>query len=365
MGLRSADILGCFNTSYNQARHQFIRSAEEHGVAVTPLLNTFCKGASGERLFMDVATIENAHCNNVLIISCGTHGIEGYAGSAVQIGLLKAGIAEIVPRGTVCYLVHAVNPFGFSWQRRVNEDNVDLNRNFIDFSRPSPGSDEFSGFREFAAREIAEGRAADEVDAAARHLRKVGEKAYQRSLTMGQYIDQSAIYYGGRKPAWSNRVWRRFLGDVLPGKSLVVHMDIHTGLGRHGEETLIYTRSPEDPGFDLAGSCFGADDLLVPGGKVTPDVRGPIPSSFGEFEIDMPVIGVAPEFGTVPLNEMLSALMAENASWQSGYRSGPDRRATIKRMMECFCPDDPAWRLDVWQQFRRRVGQAVEYLENW
>ena len=30
-----------------------------------------------------------------------------------------------------CVLLHALNPFGFAWRRRVNEDNVDLNRNFL------------------------------------------------------------------------------------------------------------------------------------------------------------------------------------------------------------------------------------------
>ena len=364
MGFRSSDILDCFNTSYLQARNEFLRSAEERGVAVTPLRNTFCKGASGERLFMDVATVGGAHRNNVLIVSCGTHGIEGYAGSAILIGLLKSGITEVVPCGTVCFLVHAVNPFGFAHHRRVNEDNVDLNRNFIDFSRPPPSSDEFSKFQEFAALEIAQGRAEDDVRAGARYLEKVGGKRFQRALSMGQYVDQTAIYYGGRKPAWSNRAWRLFLDDVMPEMSLAIHMDIHTGLGPCRKESLIYTRSPRSPGFDLAGSCFGVDELLVPGDSLTPDVSGPIPSAFGKFEKDMPVIGVAPEFGTVPLNEMLSALMEENALWQAGCKGGPDRQAAIERMLNCFCPDDPEWRLEVWQHFKRRIDQVVEFLRN-
>lgn len=365
MSFRSSDILDCFPKSYLQARHAFVRCAAERGATVTPLHNAIGKGASDESLFMDVATLGRASGTNVIVVSCGTHGIEGFAGSAILVGLLKAGIAELLPRDTVCHLVHAVNPFGFSWHRRVNEDNVDLNRNFIDSFRPLPSSDEFCKFRDFASREIAERRATDDVEAAERYLREVGEHAYQRSLTMGQYVDKAAIYYGGREPAWSNRAWRRFLSDALPGKSLAIHMDIHTGLGPYGTETLIYTRSPQDPGFDLAGSCFGTDELLVPGENLTPEVSGPIPSSFGVYEKDMPVIGVAPEFGTVPLNEMLDVLIEENALWLSGCRSGPDRRATIGRMMECFCPDDRTWRLGVWRQFARRVGQAVEFLKHW
>lgn len=27
--------------------------------------------------------------------------------------------------------IHAVNPYGFAWRRRVNENNVELNRSFL------------------------------------------------------------------------------------------------------------------------------------------------------------------------------------------------------------------------------------------
>ena len=79
---------------------------------------------------------------------------------------------------------------------------------------------------------------------------------------------------------------------------------------------------------------------------------------------DMPVLGVAPEFGAVPLNEMLSALIGENAIWQAGNRSEPGRQAIVKRMMECFCPKDRDWRIRVWRQFKRRINQAIEFLNN-
>lgn len=78
----------------------------------------------------------------------------------------------------------------------------------------------------------------------------------------------------------------------------------------------------------------------------------------------MPVIGVPLEFGTLPLNEMLSVLMEENALWQTGCNGGTDRLATIEQMMNCFCPDDPEWRVEVWQQFKRRIDQVVEFLRN-
>ena len=220
MAFRTADILDCFSTAYETARQAFVSTAQSHGARVSSHLNPVGEGASGELLYMDIAELGDARGESSLIISSGTHGIEGYAGSALQIGLLRDGLTEILPHGTVCYLVHAVNPFGFSYKRRVNEDNVDLNRNFIDFSHSLPNSEDFRAFRDFADGKIAAGRVADEIDA-------------------------------------------------------------------------------------------------------------------GELYLQ-----------------------------QAGRRSGSTRRATIQRMMNCFCPDDPGWRADVWQQFRQRMNETVEFLKH-
>lgn len=364
MAFLPEDILGCYSASYDAARRAFLRAAEAQDAAVTSHLNPCGQGVSGEDLCMDIATVGSADADSALIVSSATHGIEGYAGSALQTGLLRDDIAESLPDNSACHLVHAVNPFGFSHCRRVNEDNVDVNRNFVDFSHPLEDSDDFLRFRAFAASEIEEGRAADDTEVAARYLAAEGEQRYQRALTLGQYSNSTAIHFGGREPTWSNRTWRGFLDQALPGRALTVHMDIHTGLGRFGQETLIYTRDPGARGYELACRCYGEDEMLIPGGALTPDVSGPIPSSFASFEGDAVVIGVAPEFGTVPLNQMLTTLIEENTLWHSECRGESERKASVERMMHCFCPEDTSWRIAIWRRFRRRIDQTIEFLND-
>ena len=53
-------------------------------------------------------------------------------------GCNARGIAAKLPEGLAHLAIHAINPYGFAWLRRVTEDNVDLNRNFVDFSEALP-----------------------------------------------------------------------------------------------------------------------------------------------------------------------------------------------------------------------------------
>lgn len=50
----------------------------------------------GAALTIDVALIGPANPVSVLIHSCGVHGIEGYAGSAIQLQLLEKMVKEVL-----------------------------------------------------------------------------------------------------------------------------------------------------------------------------------------------------------------------------------------------------------------------------
>ena len=53
---------------------------------------------------------------------------------------LRSGAAKRIPHGTAVMLFHAHNPWGFAHKTRVTEENVDLNRNFVDFDKPRPAN---------------------------------------------------------------------------------------------------------------------------------------------------------------------------------------------------------------------------------
>ncbi len=87
-------------------------------------------GPTGEDLTIDVASFSRDDMDRTLVVSSGVHGIEGFFGSAVQLALMERWALH-GPPSVRCLFLHGLNPYGFAWLRRFNEDNVDPNRNFL------------------------------------------------------------------------------------------------------------------------------------------------------------------------------------------------------------------------------------------
>ena len=115
-----------FSQDYAQARQGFLAAAAGRGLRAESALHPL-KGARGEDLAMDSVLLGSADSESLLIVTSGTHGVEGFCGSGCQRALL--GDDELLKRidaaKIAVLLVHALNPWGFSFLRRANEDNID------------------------------------------------------------------------------------------------------------------------------------------------------------------------------------------------------------------------------------------------
>ena len=145
-----------FARSYADARAKFLPAARARDLALDSQELPDLRGVEGEVLAMDVAVLGERETESVLVLTSATHGIEGYCGSGAQVGLLhdEEFVRAVQAAGVAVLMVHAVNPHGFSYGRRVNEDNVDLNRNFHDFAAPLPVNGK-SRIRLSASRQMA------------------------------------------------------------------------------------------------------------------------------------------------------------------------------------------------------------------
>ena len=128
-----------FSRSYSEAREKFQEAVAAAGGRAESFKHP-CSGPGGEELAADAAWFGPSDASRVLVLISGTHGVEGYCGSGAQIDWLRREEFKLLPADTGVLMIYAINPYGFAWSRRVNEDNVDVNRNWVDFSAPLPAN---------------------------------------------------------------------------------------------------------------------------------------------------------------------------------------------------------------------------------
>lgn len=133
-----------FSGSYAEAREKFLASAEALGGIIETHTNVAAGDLKGYPLATDIGYFGPKKPRCLILISSGSHGVEGFCGSGIQVGLLENNVVDLFPDGMGIFLIHALNPYGFAHCRRVNEDNVDLNRNFLDFSTATAPDDDRS-----------------------------------------------------------------------------------------------------------------------------------------------------------------------------------------------------------------------------
>ena len=138
-----------FSANYTEARNKFVAAATKAGGEIRSILNPNATGPENEALYTDVALFGDRGASKALVVVSGTHGNEGFCGSGCQIGYLEEGFISQHADDTVVVVVHAINPYGFANIHRVNEDNVDLNRNFVDHNQPYPDNSPYATLHDY------------------------------------------------------------------------------------------------------------------------------------------------------------------------------------------------------------------------
>lgn len=353
-------ITSYFSDTYQEARTKFLKAAKSAGGNIEHYHNPNL-GAENEELYTDVATFNMSGAKKILVLGSGTHGIEGFAGSGIQVGLLREGITNNLPNGVGLLFYHALNPYGFSHLRRFNEDNVDLNRNFIDHSKPySPneGYDELAWLIEPSSLSTWQNIKAKVALAWYRATK--GKQWLHTAISQGQYNHHGGIFFGGNAETWSNHTLRHIVKGHLSSASQVVLIDFHTGLGEYGEAEVITEARPGTPTYERMLRWWG-NRVKSPraGDSVSPPIRGSLKHGFARMFSDADVTAVSLEFGTSPLSEVLWALRAENYVHHHGGWVHSDAKKNKAELKRVFYPDNNDWKRAVWVQGREVVQQAL------
>ncbi len=341
-----------FSSTYTEARQRFLDAVRAAGAQIdSQVLNE--TGPEGEELAMDFAVFGPADADAAIVVVSGTHGPEGYTGSACQLGLITD--SDLFTRLSKhrLVLVHAHNPYGFAWMRRTDAENIDLNRNYVDFTGDLPGNPGYAELKgAFAPEDLDDPEAAA---ALAAYEEEHGKIAYMAAMMGGQRIDPNGLFYGGTKESWSNRTMTDGLRKHLAQQKTVCLLDIHTGLGPYGVPYLVHGYPKEDPRFEPMNDAFDGvmrstavaeefdEDLPT-------DPHGPIVLAMDRLLPGKHTYAYVCEYGTYSTEEVLGAHRDDNWLHAHGDFNSEKGKAIKAELRRVMYPEFDDWKTMIWEK---------------
>lgn len=344
-------IQSFFSDDYKTAQSMFIELSQHSNYKNFSYKHPL-KGLNKEDLSTDITLVGNPDAKKTMLIVSGTHGVEGFCGSAAQSAYLdyikNKGMLSQLGDDISILFVHALNPYGFSWLRRVNEDNVDLNRNFISHKH-HPENPLFGEISDALCPRSWFGLSRIKADLRLLALKaKWGVEKLKDTITKGQYKFPKCLFYGGKKPVWSNITINKIINDFLIDKKHVSLIDLHTGLGPYGYGEPISSHDPKSKSFSLIQDWYqGEVKNLESNASVSSPVVGHLYNALeNNFENDQ-LTAITLEFGTYDTEDVLHALRAENWAHFYGNQEDKDVKEIKLNLKKMFYPNEEKWNKDI------------------
>ena len=336
-----------FGRDYPSARATFLNACRKHGVFAGSFLNENGRGPDGEPLLCDTAYWGDPDADKLIVVSSGTHGAEAGCGSAIMSAWIDILSDKPLPDDVAVLFIHTLNPWGFAHMARTTEDNVDLNRNFIDFDVSAPENADYAMLHSVFTPKNWGAGARDEIFSDMRDFHQQhGDGAFLNAMRAGQYQFADGIGYGGRRPAWSRQIFEHMVKSVGARRLRAAYVDLHTGVGEYAKPAFICFHEPQSDAHKRAAAWWGLGEGR-PDGQLTEkkvNYNGTILQAFPRLLPGVETTVTCLEFGTLPMEEVQLAIIADN--WlrhpQSAGKEGrTEARAFVRN---AFCPDDPYWR---------------------
>ena len=306
-----------------------------------------------------------------IVISSGVHGVEGPFGAAVQLAWMDAQRGQPVNARFV--LIHALNPYGYALGRRVNEDNIDLNRNFLgdgdgdgelivaDVQCNVPRNRDYARFDALLNPKAPPKRIDLFLIQALAYLAREGKQRLQSAIVTGQYEFAQGLFYGGDGPSVSVNIVQNNITRWIGRAPAVCHLDFHTGLGRFGQCQLLVQVLPDSTEYAWYCNTFSEYELVPTETNNTKayQANGAMGNWLTQCFGDRPYRFLTAEFGTYSALKMLASLRAENQAFHHSPFDSEVRARERLRLERCFCPPSPRWRCAVVEKGLTLIQQAT------
>lgn len=356
-------LLDVFPDSYMQACGLWKAHVSSCGLATT--INEYSVSGhspEGLELVTHTAWLGFPAASRVLVLIGGTHGIEGYAGTAVMCDLL-AHLPRQLPSELAILCIHALNPWGYAWHRRCDAEGIDLNRNFIDFDQPLPDN---PGYRELRSA-LFDGNPLRRQHALDEYHCSHGQTVYEIAISGGQYSDPLGPFYGGTHPAQGRDTIEAVMAKHRLAERRLAVIDVHTGLGSYGYGEIICDHLPDSAGARTAHAWYG-DECTLPALGTSSSVPklGLLDYSWHSI-LRSDSCFITLEYGTLATANLFDVLLQDHrfrARHGSEPAMHPDYSALIAALRAHFCPDDPQWRRGVLSRARQVIDRALVGLQS-
>ena len=364
-----------FSNSYAEAAGRFAIGCQDlisAGHNVThQRLKLGMKGPEAEELAIDIAVIGSLDSGKVLMSSSGVHGVEGYPGSAIQLSIMdKLAKSEPFESHAVIF-IHAVNPYGMAWWRRFNENNVDLNRNFLRLDELYSGvPDGYEEIKDFINPKTVPKKNEYSFNIRALLLiLKHGFSNLKQAVAEGQYEYPTAIQYGGSKLEQGPSMLIDWLNINLAPIKQIFAIDHHTGLGPSGHDTLLLPLELRENDFDrfveLQQLFPGHIELLDAKSGVGYEIKGDIHQGLVNRFPNISWTYLTQEFGTFKPTKVIRASRDENRWTQWGDyvdEAGAKSHWSRLRLLRVFNPNDANWQNKIVTRGNVVFESATQYL---
>lgn len=330
---------------YRVQRGRFLVTAQQKDAVITSYLHPL-PGPQGEALYTDVARLGPASASRLMLVVSGTHGVEGYYGSDCQIAWLDTLDENALPADTALLLVHLLNPWGAAHLRRVNEDNIDLNRNFIDFNQTVPANPDYAQWHDiYHGDRLSADRKLLQV------LENTGWPAVKRVVEAGQYTFADGFFFGGHQPSWSHLTMAAIIEQHLTTAKKIISFDLHTGAGAWGHPMLMSIAEQRYAAHEWGKAIYGEWLTLLLTGAGRDSVTGVTATATGYLSqyllrslTDTLILPLVVECGTYEGEEMHSRVREDHWLHLYGNPASAHGQAFKQRLVEGFWPDDADWR---------------------
>jgi len=366
--INTAD-LKYFQETYDKSRNAFLSQIDKLKKSYQDI-ETFSYNIESNidpDLFMDLCYIPPQNGGNRLVVMIsGTHGIEGYTGSAVQQMFAEELVNENLYRNMGILLIHSFNPYGQKYFRKATEFNIDLNRNCV------TDNDLFNSKNNGYTRMYRLLCPNGELNknslynrffylVAAWKILKESFSALRQSALQGQYEFPEGLYFGGKEYAPQTLFLREALEPIFNNYKLIFSIDIHSAYGKWGKLHLFPNPEKNIHIKNLTSSLFRSYPIHWGDTEDFYTIIGDLSGFMKEINKEALTLCMPFEFGTMNSHLFFGSLASihrmilENQGFNYGYKNNRSKEKALVEFKEMYYPISEAWRSEVIRQSRRML----------